>query len=374
MKKHFLSLILLGSLVACSSEKSITVTINPIAKDIKIHSDLVTEYFNQESYDYKDMNAYINGRTDQGDNLPIEITWSAENVPTTKALRYALIFNDGVSEFSLTTTEQHYSFTNYKLNTKYTLTIHPAYSTGSSAAKKVQYEFTTPDGYLRTITIDGVTNFRDLGDGKKMKQGLIYRSATLTNNTSTGEDNPTSITSKGKKQLLLLDIKTRIDLRKDNEKAVGEEQVVSKQIVNLPLHYGGNNILTYKNDEYNNPENIKNVFNILADEANYPLDIHCVRGTDRTGCIAYLVKGLLGIDEEMLYRDFLFSNFYNIGSPVKLESIYYATNPNATTRYVNVIHQTEGETLKDKIYNYLSSDKVGVSASNLDKIINLLKV
>ena len=68
-----------------------------------------------------------------------------------------------------------------------------------------------------------------------------------------------------------------------------------------------------------------------------------------------------------------FSNFYNIGSPVKLENIYYAVNPNSTAKYVNVIKQTEGDTLKDKIYNYLSSEKVGVQTASLDKIIDLLK-
>lgn len=387
MKKQLFTIFLLSSLVACSnngasnassgeptsSEPSpITIRIKPLPSVVEIHSDLVKDYFNQENYDYKDMNAFINAKTDQGDNLPIEFTWEAENLPLDSNITYSININDGSNSYTVYSSDMKIDFINYKLNTTYTLTVS-AYKDGSNIGLPATYTFNTPDGYLRTITIDGVTNFRDLGDGKKLKQGMIYRSATLTNNTSANETNPISITEKGKEELNNLGIKTRIDLRKDDEKKEGEPQVVSKQIVSEPLHYGGQNILTYKNSEYDNPEKIKNIFNLLADETNYPLDIHCVRGTDRTGCIAYLVKGLLGIDEEMLYRDFLFSNFYNIGSPVKLESIYYATNPNATTKYVNVIHQAEGETLKDKIYNYLSSDKIGVSTGNLDKIINLLK-
>ena len=118
---------------------------------------------------------------------------------------------------------------------------------------------------------------------------------------------------------------------------------------------------------------IQSIFNDLGDRGNYPLDIHCVRGTDRTGCIAYLIKGLMGVDEDMIYRDFLFSDFYNIGSPVKLESIYYEANPNAVTRYVNVIKQTEGATLKDKIFNYLTSNKVGVPADALNNMMAILR-
>ena len=375
MKKQLFALFMLSSLVACTGEKVlIVIKPNLAINNVQIHSELVREYFNQENYDYKDMNAFINAKTDQGDNLPIEITWEAENLPKNKEVEYEIYFRElngrMVSKISRTS-ETKINFVNYELNHEYQMKMSVV-----DKKDKVLYEntfnFTTPDGYFRTVTIDGVTNFRDLGDGKKLRQGMIYRSATLTNNTSADENNPVSISEEGKEQLSHLALRTRLDLRKADEKTDNEPNIIDN-VVSAPLYYGGQNILTYKNSEFNNPETIKNIFNLLAERTTYPIDIHCVRGTDRTGCIAYLVKGLLGIDEEMLYRDFLFSNFYNIGSPVKLESIYYSTNPDATTKYVNVIHQAEGETLKDKIYNYLSSDKVGVSTENLDKIINILK-
>ena len=374
MKKQLFALFLLSSLVACSSEKvSIKVNANALSANVQIHSSLVDEYFHQENYDYKDMNAFINAKTDLGDNLPIEFTWEVENLPD-KETSYSVFFydNEGHIEHSFLTQDKKVELINYKLNTQYRMTVS-VLQDERNLGMKGEYSFTTPDGYLRTITVDGVTNFRDLGDGKKLKQGMVYRSATLTNNTSIDEDHPVSISEKGKEQIQYLRLKTRVDLRKPDEKVDNEPVIVNGQTISEPLYYGGKNILTYKDSDYNNPETIKNIFDLLADESKYPLDIHCVRGTDRTGCIAYLVKGLLGIDEEMLYRDFLFSNFYNIGSPVKLESIYYSVNPDAVTKYVNVIHQAEGETLKDKIYNYLSSEKIGVSTANLDKIIQLLK-
>lgn len=399
MKKQLIILLILSSLVACSSNSNsqissasnfssettsssepissseptepIEITINPIQDGFKPHSELVRNYFLSLNYDYKDMDPHVNAKIDQGDNLPIEITWEAKNVPSNKQVEYIVMYTDGDKAITDVTSEQKYDLINYKLNTFYNVNV-AARVDGGEPEGLAEYRFKTPDGYVRTVTIDGVNNFRDLGDGKKIKQGLIYRSSTLTNNTAIDEDHPASITEKGKVQLSRLGINTRIDLRKPEEIAESEENVTAF-VRNYPLYYGGQNILTYVGGEFNNPENIKSIFNDLGDRGNYPLDIHCVRGTDRTGCIAYLIKGLMGVDEDMIYRDFLFSDFYNIGSPVKLESIYYEANPNAVTRYVNVIKQTEGATLKDKIFNYLTSNKVGVPADALNNMMAILR-
>ena len=56
------------------------------------------------------------------------------------------------------------------------------------------------------------------------------------------------------------------------------------------------------------------VFAVLADESNYPLIYHCSIGTDRTGFVAYLALGVLGVSQEDANRDYLLSNFGNIGS------------------------------------------------------------
>ena len=362
----------------------------PKIEEMQIHSQLVEDYFKQEEYDYSKMNASINAKTDLGDNLPINIQFYWYGFPPANSYKVKIydksdnkvVFEEITEEIELTESDykspskqEEISFINYKIgpSAEYTIEVIPALPDYPNYQTPYRASFTIPNGYFRTITVDGVNNFRDLGDGTHLKQGLIYRSATFENNTSANENNPLSITELGKKQIASLGLVSEIDLRKDDEKKVTDKSVLGLNYLKAPLHYGGQNILTYNNSEYNNPETIKSVFEFLGNKDNYPLNFHCVRGTDRTGCLAYLIKGLLGIEEEMLYRDFLFSNFYNIGSPVKLESVYYATNPNATTKYANVIKQTEGDTLKDKIYNYLSSDKVGVSTETLDNIINILK-
>ena len=374
MKKIIPSLFIIFTLAGCSA-KEVTFTIDPLPERIEIESSLVKDWFAQENYDKNDMDALIDARTDLGDNAPIRFTFKSS--PSSKTA-VAFIQEKGKSEIISVRlgSEREFELTNYKINTQYTVWVSnnvKDYRINDSAVT-----FATPDAHFRTISIEGVNNFRDLGDDKIIKQGLIYRSATFENNDIIDEKNPINISGYGLALLDRLHLKSEIDLRKDEEKSVSyiDKSYIHDGIKYLkaPLHYGGDNILTYNKGDYNNPATIKTIFDFLGDVNNYPIDFHCVRGTDRTGCLAFLIKGLLGYEWEALYRDYLFSNFYNIGTSVKKDNIYYSVNPNVTTKYGNVIEQTEGDTLQEKIYNYLSSDKVGVDSQVLDSIINILKV
>ena len=375
MKKLFTLSLLTISLVACTGAQSVEVTGFMVSTDhtSKIHSDLVEEYFSQVQYDYSDMSPYINGRTDQGDNLPFVFHFDYEISKEQESYLYIATIEESQTGriFTVERNTKEISFVNYNLGASYDMTV--SFKVGKETFTSSLAPFNTPFGHVRTVTVDGVNNFRDLGSYGHIKSGTIYRSATFENNTISGAAS-VNITEKGIKQLKELGIKTEIDLRKEEEKVVtGKSYVDGIDYRAFPLYYGGQNILTYKNSDYNNPENIKAIFELLANESVYPLDIHCVRGTDRTGCIAYLIEALMGVSEEFLERDFLYSNFYNIGSPVKLESIENKLVPSSTGRYVNCIKQSIGETLAEKTYSYLTSEKIGLSSQTLDRIIEILR-
>ena len=55
----------------------------------------------------------------------------------------------------------------------------------------------------------------------------------------------------------------------------------------------------------------RNVFKVFLDRRNYPIDFHCIAGQDRTGSVAFVLNGLLGVSEEELYRDWEVSAFWN---------------------------------------------------------------
>jgi hypothetical protein len=49
---------------------------------------------------------------------------------------------------------------------------------------------------------------------------------------------------------------------------------------------------------------IASIFGLLADESSYPLVFHCEGGKDRTGLIAALVLGVLGVADQEIARDY----------------------------------------------------------------------
>lgn len=63
---------------------------------------------------------------------------------------------------------------------------------------------------------------------------------------------------------------------------------------------------------------------------NYALYFHCRIGADRTGTLAYLLEGLLGVSEEDRYRDYELSSFFGLDERTRF---YYNKGSN-TTKFV----------------------------------------
>lgn len=52
---------------------------------------------------------------------------------------------------------------------------------------------------------------------------------------------------------------------------------------------------------------VKQVFDVLADDRNWPVLVHCTQGKDRTGLIVMLVLWLSQIEDEVIEKDYLLS-------------------------------------------------------------------
>ena len=184
---------------------------------------------------------------------------------------------------------------------------------------------------------------------------MIYR----TSKYNADESTDLVITEKGIDTLKnTLGVKTEIDLRKtsDNENGGLTASPLGEGVryVSYPMVSNGN-VLTL------NKTKLKTLFEMFAEESNYPIAFHCSIGTDRTGMVAFLLNGLLGVSKEDLYRDYLFSNF---------GLIYSMRTANTIDTYLTAIESSSGKTLADKFYNYLKD--VGVSTDTLDKIKDLM--
>lgn len=331
----------------------------------KLHTDTQLAYLNDEYYNVA---SYADGHSEKSKPAPATIKWQTNG----KASDLELYISEDESFSSYRTISvkgNSAEVYNLKANTTYYYKLKATVKgvTATSAANS----FTTESALPRFIDCDGVTNMRDLGgyvaNGGVVKQGLIYRCGRL-NKSDTNQVVP-NITAAGIETMRELGIRSEIDLRETkmwdvsrNMNEVGgltDTSVIGDDInyyqCPIDVNAGVSNSVNYAS--------IKKAFGHFADANNYPLIFHCTIGTDRTGFIAYLLNGLLGVSKELLLRDYLFSNFGNIDSSRSVDSI--------AGLYVNMLDSKEGDTLSEKIENYLVNT-VGVPESDIRAIKGIL--
>ena len=325
---------------------------------VEFHTRKQVKYLNGL---YSKVSEYARGKEELSLPEPVVLKWKAG----ARSNGYS-VFLCEKGDLSLVrtykTTEEKLEIYNLKVDTDYLWWVEADFGEHGRAESE-RGSFSTTALCPRNIYVDGVTNFRDLGGwsaagGRKVAQGLIYRSGRL--NVSYSSYLKCNITQKGIDVMLGdLGIKTEIDLRRTENGEVGgiTSSVLGDGVkyYSCPMDYEGNCLIK-------NAEMTKTIFSILADRENYPLFFHCDIGTDRTGFIALMVNGVLGVSEEDLYRDYLFSNFGRIGSSRSVDSI--------TANYLHTVNEYPGETLNDRIYNCLID--YGVSASDIEVIRGIL--
>ncbi|MCR5752411.1 MAG: tyrosine-protein phosphatase [Kiritimatiellae bacterium] len=187
---------------------------------------------------------------------------------------------------------------------------------GRAATASAVGAFVTEGQPPRWIKVEGtVGNIRDLGgwktlDGRSVKQGMIFRGQGLNENSVSG-DKP------GRNRLTVEDvnylknvlgIKTDLDLRTDREVSTMRESPLGagvKFIQNASPAYNGLFAKGGFNDQLCSESmkiTAKN-FRVFCDRANYPVYFHCIGGADRTGSLAYILNGILGVPKHALEVD-----------------------------------------------------------------------
>ena len=298
---------------------------------------------------------YARGTDEKSRPKPVELEWDGDDGSVVISISESEDMSDAATYDAQGGSLEVY---NLKIGTDYYWTVT------SSAGVSEVYTFTTADEAPRNLYIDGITNARDVGgrrtqSGARVKQGMIYRCGRL--NESDVDYVNIEITQSGKSVMLdELGIKTEIDVRLDynNENGTITESPLGSgvQYINCPMEWDGEMLSQ-------NREQIARVFSVLADESSYPLCIHCNIGTDRTGMLCFMINALLGVSEEELYDDYLFSNFGNIGGKRPLKNL-------TESDYYRAIIASDGETLSEKTYNCLVSN--GVSAADIDAMIRIM--
>ena len=283
--------------------------------------------------------------------------------------------------------------------------------------------FKTEDLSVRLIYAEGTSNIRDLGgwsaDGSFVNYGKIYRGNQLNGYGNWGNN---KLTENGLQTFKDdLKIKTEIDLRtQDKDDAnqtvnfvdaslpyykytIGQyTDILEPSVWNALPNDGNTQVdstenkndarrLSYATGNAVRNENamrrsLKGIFEVLADESNYPVYIHCNAGADRTGTVAFLINGLLGVSEADLIRDFELTSFSSVsGLRYRSEIINDGfteigvmkndyDNFVAFGALINAIktnYGTEGGTLSYAIESFLT-DYIGVSHEDIESLKEIM--
>jgi hypothetical protein len=213
------------------------------------------------------------------------------------------------------------------------------------------------------IKVRSAFNIRDLGGwtglgGHKVKYNVIFRGSRLRNNKDKGSG--LMITTEEVSYLKGLGINAELDFRSDDETADSKPALNFKSKIYLRAKTAsscqGANILS--GDAYITA--LSTVIGWLKkDKVIYMSGTY---GAERTGTMAFLINGLLGVDEDGLSKDYELSSF----SGDNLSEVVCERNSGDFPAMVSTLKTLEGETLQQKIYNYFKDGVNGTSISSED--------
>ncbi|WP_170272144.1 tyrosine-protein phosphatase [Clostridium tarantellae] len=188
------------------------------------------------------------------------------------------------------------------------------------------------------LPLEKLVNFRDLGgikskDGKKVKWGVFFRSEELKD---LGKNDIEYIESLGLKTIL--DYRSRIGATLKKDTSIKGAKYISvpafsigKELESLGEGLEENfdilallkspkvikaigNPVTFASEMYKrmifNNKAYKELMMLIQNTGNLPIDQHCTQGKDRTGVGVAILLLALGVDEELVVKDYLASNKY----------------------------------------------------------------
>ena len=337
---------------------------------------------------------------------PLRLVWKEGKAPYD-----VKIMLGGKTVFATNTVETFAEVHNLEIAREYVWTV-------CSGGECASGRFRTSDTPPRMMHVPGVNNIRDIGgwiglDGRRIKQGMAYRSGGLNYNAHTYytceetlafyeagvlEDKFGEIGRKVKEQIerdkgeFKFDPKAPFlrksiikEMHKGRERMTPEGIHIANEVLGMksdidlrsadecwgmtgsPLgdkvkwwHYS---ILPYA--RMANPEvkeNIKHIFKVFLDEKNYPIDFHCIGGADRAGSVAFLVGAVLGMSDDDLDKDWDFTCF-----------VYESQSFGHKSRFDKlraVFDAYPGNTTREKVEAYLG--ELGFTDADFNKLRSLL--
>ena len=248
------------------------------------------------------------------------------------------------------------------------------WSVSSDRGKKISASgsFMTDSQPPRWIILEGpCRNIRDLGgyaaaDGRKVRQGMLFRGERLNEN-SFDPAHP------GRSRLMIADaeylrdeakVRTDLDLRSPGETAGMKGSPLGSQVKFVNIH--GPSYQRIFGDY--GRRTLARIFKILCDPAIYPVYFHCSGGADRTGALALVLNGVLGVSENDLCADW--GNTFYPRLPDNMSQKYREKFNFPATVAGFEKYGKPGDSLQKRIENYLLTN--GVTAAEIESFRQIM--
>lgn len=310
-----------------------------------------------------------NGTKDLDDAQPVKLEWEGEGEFKVKYATNKML--EGAKE--LTVTGGSTEIVNLYADTTYYWQV--ATADGEHDSKLGSFH---TNGHFRTIKSGSAYNVRDIGgkptrDGKRIKQGLIYRGCELV----TAEINQSlnhSVTLDDSNLSLFRDelkIGYEFDFRRasaignqGNKSALGDDVQYTRYEMNSFAGLWNNGT----------PSEIKHAFQIFSgateDSAVY---CHCWGGADRTGTMIFILEGLLGASMLEACMDYELTSFDNGAHERYRDRLVKDSGGNSYDfpGFIKAVKESEyyeeGKSLQATIETW-AQDRIGLTADEIQEI------
>ena len=235
---------------------------------------------------------------------------------------------------------------------KVTASLDP--SEGEGDVKELANLSFSTTGQMRHLKAEGTANVRDLGGwptacGSPVKYGKIFRGGEWNGGHT--------LTPEAIEALRLAGIEAELDLRSDSEAKSITKSVLGDDITykRTPLGQTQSHMEGLTNSKATYKTALQFVLTCVKNDK--PVYFHCAIGRDRTGTLAFLLEGVLGMSKSDIYKDYELTNFSYWGTPCSKGQLddMFAT-----------VEAMEGETLEQKFRTYLIS-YFGITSAAIDE-------
>lgn len=282
--------------------------------------------------------------------LPVDLSWTrTANAQAQTVMVSERADFEGAISFEVAATASSFSVYNLIPGRTYYYKVLAKMPNGTTVVEASESFKTT--GQVRMIKVDGVNNVRDIGGwpaafGQRVCYGRVFRGGNLDAITASGRE---AFRDK-------VGVSAELDLRRS------DETVITASPLGADVPYLRISTTEYYDGMVNNSTTLINDFKWIIRNLRQgrPTMFHCLIGADRTGTLAFMQEGVLGLSEYDLCRDYELTTFSVVGTRLRTQ----------LSDMVAYVKRYTGSTLQNKFYNFLLSK--GMTRDELDDYIAVM--